>query len=114
MTGGIVVSLAVLLAGCSGNVNVQGSAGGGTVSSGSNVNIQGRSGFGNLLAIGVLVGMSYGSERAMEEAGPPFAARPGYVTLPSTRAPDLDPRRRVVEQDCTRPIEDWSANLKCR
>lgn len=114
MMRGFVASLAVLLAGCSGNINVQGSTGGGTVSSGSNVNIQGRSAFGNLLAIGVLVGMSYGSARAMEQAGPPFEARPGYITLPSTRVPDLDPSRRVVEQDCTRPIEDWSANLKCR
>lgn len=27
---------------------------------------------------------------------------------------ELDPGRRVNEQDCTRPIEDPSANLKCR
>ena len=26
----------------------------------------------------------------------------------------LDPSRRVLEADCTKPIEDWSANLKCR
>lgn len=114
MTRGFVVSLVVLLAGCSGNLNVQGSTGGGTVSPGGNVNIQGRSAFGNLLAIGMLVGMSYGSERAMEQAGPPLAARPGYFSLPSTRVPALDPTRRVVEQDCTKPIEDWSANLRCR
>jgi len=30
------------------------------------------------------------------------------------RAPELAPVRRVNEQDCTRPIEDISANLKCR
>jgi hypothetical protein len=28
--------------------------------------------------------------------------------------PELDPKRRVVEQDCSKPIEDPSANLKCR
>src|SRR5205807_8490985 len=27
--------------------------------------------------------------------------------------PELTPARRVNEQDCTRPIEDISANLKC-
>jgi hypothetical protein len=27
---------------------------------------------------------------------------------------ELDPNRRVVEQDCSKPIEDPSANLKCR
>lgn len=26
----------------------------------------------------------------------------------------LDEARRVNEQDCTQPIKDWSANLKCR
>jgi uncharacterized protein YcfL len=29
-------------------------------------------------------------------------------------APELAPSRRVNEQDCTKPIQDWSANLKCR
>jgi len=28
--------------------------------------------------------------------------------------PDLDPKRRVAEQDCSKPIEDPSANLKCK
>jgi hypothetical protein len=29
-------------------------------------------------------------------------------------APELDGSRRVNEQDCSKPIRDWSANLKCR
>ena len=29
-------------------------------------------------------------------------------------APAMLPDRAVAEQDCTKPIEDWSANLKCR
>jgi len=32
----------------------------------------------------------------------------------ATTPPPLDAGRRVNEVDCTRPIEDWSANLKCR
>ena len=28
--------------------------------------------------------------------------------------PEMDPERRVVERDCTQPIEDYSANLRCR
>jgi len=28
--------------------------------------------------------------------------------------PELDPKRRVLEQDCSKPVEDSSANLKCR
>lgn len=31
-----------------------------------------------------------------------------------TRVPPLDPQRRVHEQDCSQPMEDPSANLKCR
>src|SRR5512134_3021322 len=40
----------------------------------------------------------------------PFAALDGS----SRRPPELDANRRVHEQDCTKPISDWSANLKCR
>lgn len=29
-------------------------------------------------------------------------------------APEMAADRVVAEQDCTKPIEDWSANLKCR
>jgi hypothetical protein len=32
---------------------------------------------------------------------------------PDAAAP-LAPDRTISEQDCTRPIEDFSANLKCR
>lgn len=29
-------------------------------------------------------------------------------------APQMSADRAIAERDCTRPIEDWSANLKCR
>jgi hypothetical protein len=35
----------------------------------------------------------------------------GSSTIP---APPMDETRTVNTQDCTQPIEDWSANLKCR
>lgn len=28
--------------------------------------------------------------------------------------PPMDAARNVNEQDCSKPIEDWSANLRCR
>ena len=28
--------------------------------------------------------------------------------------PEMHPERRVIEQDCSKPIEDTSANLRCR
>jgi hypothetical protein len=42
----------------------------------------------------------------------PFAAIDGSSA--SRRPPELDASRRVHVQDCSKPITDWSANLKCR
>jgi hypothetical protein len=98
----LALSLALLLAGCGGHASVQVSSSGSPstgVSSGSSVNIQGRSTFGTLLAIGLLAGVSYDGDRGMPR---------------SARAPELNASRRVLEQDCTKPIVDWSANLKCK
>jgi hypothetical protein len=97
MMRGFVIVLAALLAGCGGHANVQ--ANSSNVSAGGSVNIPGRSTMGTLLSIVFLGGVSYESERG---------------TPRSAHVPDLDPSRRVVEQDCTKSIEDTSANLKCR
>jgi hypothetical protein len=92
----LALSLVMLLAGCGGQSNVQVNSNGGSTSSAT---IPGYSRVGTLLSIVLLTGLAHESEREMP---------------PSVRVPDLDPLRRVVEHDCTRPIEDWSANLKCR
>lgn len=120
MTRAIVLpalALGVLLVGCGGHSNIQLNAGGAPsgMSTGTSVHVQsGTSTFGTLLAIGVMVGMSYGSDRALEDAGARGTARPPYATAPSGRVPELEPSRRVMEHDCTKPIEDWSANIKCK
>ncbi len=38
----------------------------------------------------------------------------GTVPMSNLPPPAMAADRTVAEQDCTRPIEDWSANLKCR
>lgn len=38
----------------------------------------------------------------------------GMVGSSTVPAPPMDATRVVNAQDCTKPIEDWSANLKCR
>jgi hypothetical protein len=86
--------LALGLSGCGGNSNLQFSSGGapaGTATGGS-VSVYGTTTFGTLLTIG-FVGAALSG---------------GY------RAPEMDPSRRIAERDCTKPIEDWSANLRCR
>lgn len=94
--------LLFLAAGCGGHSNVQFASSGSPatgVSSGGSVSAQGTSTLGVLFAIAVLSGASHRSDQ-----GSPAPQR----------VPELDPARRVVLQDCTRPIEDRSANLKCR
>ena len=97
MIAGIAAALAVSLAGCGGNANVQANSNNGSASGA--VSFPGRTSFGTLLSLIFLAGVSYESVRMTPRSGP---------------VPDLDPARRVVEHDCTRPIEDWSANLRCR
>ena len=102
----LAISVLVLLSGCGGHANVQATSGGGSagaVPGGTSVNVQGRSNFGNLLGIGILAGVAYGSEIGNGRAG-----------SPAERVSEPDPARRVAVQDCSKAIEDWSANLKCR
>ena len=99
----LALSLALLLAGCSGHSNVQFASGttpSGGVSTGGSVQAQSQSTLGVLIAIGVLMGVSYASDRQLSPSAIP--------------APAMDGNRSVNEQDCTKPIVDWSANLRCR
>ena len=91
MIRGFVLSLALLLAGCGGHSNVQ-VASNGVPATGGPVNVQGRSTLGLLFMIGVVSGTGHESNRQYE----------------------MDGTRKVNEQDCSKPIVDWSANLKCR
>jgi hypothetical protein len=97
----LALALALLLAGCGGHSNVQlasNTVPSGGVSTGGAVQAQSNSALGVLLAIGVLMGASYASDRQQ----------------PTIFAPAMDGSRNVNEQDCTKPIVDWSANLRCR
>jgi hypothetical protein len=88
------ILLALCVAGCGGNSYVQlGSSGSPAagVSTGGSVSIQGRSMLGALIAIGIL-------------AGAPHAGVPEY---------EIDATRTVNEQDCSRPIANPTANLRC-
>ena len=107
-----------LLAGCSSQANVRtGFSGGagapaGTVTAGSQfgAQIQSGSAAGTLLAVGILAAAWYGGDRER------MPERYGFGAFPGGRipVPPLDESRRVHEQDCTRPIEDGAANLRCR
>jgi hypothetical protein len=62
---------------------------------GGSASVSGTSSLGALFALG-LVGF-------FTAGGTPFYAMP-----------EMNPDRRVVEQDCSKPLEDPGANLRCR
>lgn len=99
--------LVFLLAGCT-HASVQMNSGGGVTTTGASVSA-GYSGHGSaalwaLIGIG-LVAAEYGGNSAARERG----LEPGRAGERT-----LDAARQVNEVDCTKPIENWSANLKCR
>lgn len=99
--------VALLLVGCAhGNVslNSSGSAAGATSSVGGNISAAG-SGAVAVVLFAITAVAIHGSELSSGGAS---------AVAPTKSAPGLDSSRRVNEQDCSKPIKDWSANLKCR
>ncbi|MGH8722193.1 MAG: hypothetical protein ACREU4_09425 [Burkholderiales bacterium] len=97
----------LLIAACS-HTSVQVNSGGGTTSTSTSVSV-GYSGHGSaaawaLIGIGLIAAEVGGSTAARERGLEP--ERPGERRLDATR--------QVNEVDCTKPIANWSANLKCR
>ena len=102
------------LAGCSAQANVRIGTGATTVAPGTSVTtssvgaqVRSTSAAGTLLAIGILAAAWYGSDSDR------FGVRDRADAFRGP-LPQLDEMRSVNEQDCTRPIENWSANLKCK
>ena len=122
MMRGVVVSLALLAAGCGGDSYLRFSSGGSPVTgvtTGSTVYVQGGSGSssstaGALLALFMIGQLWQGGDPAQQAPGSSYRESPFAVLGPGVAAPELDPSRRVNEQDCSRPIADWSANLRCK
>jgi hypothetical protein len=103
----VTLVCAFLIAGCS-NTSVRFDSGGGVTSTTTGFSA-GYSGHGSpalwvLIGIG-LIAAEYGGSAAARERG-----------LEPERAGEreLNAARQVNEVDCTKPIENWSANLKCK
>jgi hypothetical protein len=114
---GALLALALLVAGCGGNSYMQLTSSGSPatgVSTGGSVHVQGGSTFAALLAIGILAGASYAGDREYESSGMQRRSSPFTPMQRHGAVPELDATRTVNEQDCSKPIVDWSANLKCK
>ncbi len=99
----------VLLAACSHTeVRVDSAAAATRTQGGLQARIEGGRGLAALLGVTALTAAMFDYERDRYRAFLPLGeARPDT-------APPLAPDRTISEQDCTRPIEDFPANLRCR
>lgn len=107
----VLVSLLVGCAHTNVGLNSSGTAAAGTSSVSGQISASG-SGNAAILLFGLAAAAIYGSESS--SGGTTYRANPFDAMTSSKPAPELDGSRRVHEQDCSKPIRDWSANLKCR
>ncbi len=102
-----IIGLA-LLAGCThASVQVDSAGGTTTTTTGVSAHVSGHSS----PAVWALIGIGLIAAEARNPTRP-IEGRP--ETLQTRPPAPLDARRRVNEVDCTKPIRDWSANLKCK
>jgi len=105
----IAVALALCAAGCSNNSYIIYGSGSPAVGAptGTTAFVQGSTSSSSAAFAAVfLLHWAFLNERWDQSAG-----MYGSSTVP---APPMDETRSVNAQDCTQPIVDWSANLKCR
>jgi hypothetical protein len=99
--------LICLIAGCT-HASLQVNSGGGVTTTTTSVSAgyggHGSAGVWALIGIGLIAAEVGGSAAARERGLEPERAG----------GRNLDASRQVNEQDCSKPIENWSANLKCK
>jgi hypothetical protein len=89
-----VFLLGALLSGCSAHTQVRS----GSPDAGVSVQIDGGRGLAAVLGLSALAAGIYSAEWGS----------------PSREAPELDPTRRVSEQDCSKPIDYTLGNIRCK
>jgi hypothetical protein len=104
-----IALLALLAAGCSARTQIDASSNSGT----SSVRVQIHA--GDALAKAIVAGAVVAAAIDYQSEPRPFPRfSEVYDWRGATPAPPLAPGRRVHEQNCSQPLEDPSANLKCR
>jgi hypothetical protein len=97
-----LVPLVLLLAGCSGHTHSSVSFGSASPHGAMHVHIDSAGALAAAMGLAVIAYSVTETER-----GTLSASNPRYV-------PEMDPSRRVSEQDCTKPL-DWSlGNIRCK
>ncbi|MBM3367629.1 MAG: hypothetical protein FJY43_05010 [Betaproteobacteria bacterium] len=99
----LIAAFAALAAGCANHAQVSGGSG--------SVSFQVNSGRAALIAVGIL---AIASEHEREQGHVRSSPLTAFDPAAGRAVPPMDAARKVHEQDCTKPIEDGSANLRCR
>jgi len=110
----VALVAAVLLAGCAHTgvaINSSGAAAAGTTAVSGSVAASGSG--AAAFALFAIAAVAIHSTESWN-GNTNYNANPFGGISSSQQAPELDDRRRVNEQDCSKPIKDWSANLKCK
>lgn len=106
----LVVLLVAVSAGCATQAHVNGGSGG--------VNTTVSSSRGALIMLGLMAiaaNAGSSSQGGVNYFPNPFTAlEPGFDMTSPHVPPPMDATRTVNEQDCSKPIENGSANLRCR
>ena len=92
----------LLLAGCSSNTAWKISAGTPNPGAAGHVHVHSSSDFATLFGLGLLAAGVYSAERA------------GFLYGDPRSVPELDPNRKVSEQDCTKPLDYSLGNIRCK
>ena len=107
MRAALALFAALFLGACA-HTDVEINSGSSVTSSSAGLQVNASGGLAAALAAGVIVAAT------LSEPGdfrPRYRSLSEWFSGPS--APEMDPRRAVSEQDCTKPIEG-AGNLRCR
>ena len=95
------IILVLLLAGCASNSHVHFGAAGPSGSVSIHTDAAG--------ALALLVGAAIVANNLY-----PLDSETGFLSTSSRYVPELDPSRRVSEQDCSKPIDFTQGNIRCK
>jgi hypothetical protein len=96
----MLVPLVFLLAGCGGHTHSSVSFGSVSTHGSVHAHVNGGSGLAAILAASVLAAAVIDYERERAQL--------------SSAGAEMDPGRRVTEQDCTKPIDYSRGNIRCK
>ena len=103
----------LLVAGCShAHINASSNTASGSVTTGGSASVHVESRSLAALAIAGMFIAAAAEDLREPRPFPSFSSLADWFRIPS--APELDPTRRVSEQDCSQPLDTTQGNIRCK